>query len=68
MQVGFAQKGAVEVVEEDILLGEIFLYGLRNPWRSSFDRLTNDLYIGDVGENAREEINVMYAGSSGGQN
>jgi glucose/arabinose dehydrogenase len=37
---------------------EIWSYGLRNPWRFSFDRLTGDLYIGDVGQNSREEINV----------
>ena len=47
---------------------EIWVYGLRNPWRSSFDRATGDLYIGDVGQNAREEITFQPAGSSGGEN
>lgn len=48
--------------------GEIWLYGLRNPWRFSFDRSNGDLYIGDVGQNAWEEVNVLPAGSSGGTN
>jgi glucose/arabinose dehydrogenase len=47
---------------------EVWAYGLRNPWRFSFDRATGDLYIGDVGQNAYEEINMLRAGSPGGQN
>ncbi len=48
--------------------GEIWSYGLRNPRRFSFDRATGDLYIGDVGQNAREEIDVAPAASRGGEN
>ncbi|HFQ92912.1 MAG TPA: DUF11 domain-containing protein [Anaerolineae bacterium] len=47
---------------------EIWAYGLRNPWRISFDRLTGDLFIADVGENSWEEVNWQAAGSAGGQN
>jgi Glucose / Sorbosone dehydrogenase len=49
-------------------LDEIWAYGLRNPWRASFDRETGDLWINDVGELAREEVNLQPAGSSGGEN
>jgi glucose/arabinose dehydrogenase len=44
---------------------EIWLTGLRNPWRIRFDRATGDLWIGDVGQNAWEEIDVVRAGSKG---
>lgn len=43
----------------------VWSLGLRNPWRFSFDRQTGDLYIGDVGQDAREEINVSLAPNAG---
>jgi glucose/arabinose dehydrogenase len=47
---------------------EVWAYGLRNPWRFSFDRATGDLYIADVGGTAWEEIDFLPAGSPGGTN
>lgn len=47
---------------------EIWAYGLRNPWRNSFDRATGDLYLADVGQGQREEVNYQSAQSAGGVN
>jgi glucose/arabinose dehydrogenase len=55
------------VGEEDVE-PEIWATGLRNPWRFSFDRTTGDLYIADVGQGEREEVNFAPAASAGGEN
>src|SRR3989475_6233924 len=47
---------------------EIWAYGLRNPWRFSFDRLRGDLFIADVGQSACEEVDFQPAASAGGEN
>jgi len=47
---------------------EVWAYGLRNPWRFSFDRASGDLYIGDVGQNRFEWVHYQPAGAGAGQN
>jgi hypothetical protein len=48
--------------------GEVWLYGLRNPWRSAIDPATGDLYVADVGQNCYEEVNVLPAVGQAGAN
>jgi glucose/arabinose dehydrogenase len=55
-------------VDDEQIRPETWAWGLRNPWRFSFDRATGDLYIGDVGQNQWEEINFQPAASPGGEN
>ncbi len=50
------------------VLDEIWATGIRNPWKFSFDRVTGDMWMGDVGQNAWEEINFQPADSPGGEN
>lgn len=47
---------------------EIWAFGVRNPWKFSFDRQTGDMWMGDVGQNAWEEVNFQPANSPGGEN
>jgi len=70
----FAETSKISLNPEDAAAyhpgadATIWAYGLRNPWRFSFDSKTGDLYIADVGQNAWEEVDFQEAGSAGGQN
>jgi glucose/arabinose dehydrogenase len=55
-------------VNDPNALDEIWAYGVRNPWRCTFDRVTGDFFIADVGQGNREEIDFQPAASVGGEN
>lgn len=74
LDVGEAALGRVSAAAENPFLGvedarpEVWALGLRNPWRFSFDRLTGDLWIGDVGQDRFEEVDFQPATGGGGEN
>jgi len=64
----YAIPGDNPFIDDADARGEVWAYGLRNPWRFSFDRETNDLWIADVGQSALEEVNFVPAGTGAGRN
>lgn len=65
---GYQVPGENPFVGRENAKPEIWAYGLRNPWRCSFDRATGDFWIGDVGQNHWEEVNFMRKGEGAGAN
>lgn len=65
---GYTVAASNPFVGEAGVRQEIWALGLRNPWRNSFDRQTGDLWIADVGQSAREEVNFEAIGDGGGHN
>lgn len=74
LRLDVSEPGVYRVPSDNPFVGvpearaEIWAYGLRNPWRFSFDRATGDLFIADVGQNLYEEIDFAPASSPGGEN
>ena len=64
----YTVPGTNPFVDESGYCDEIWALGLRNPWQSSFDSLTGDLYIGDVGQGDWEEVDFQPVASAGGEN
>jgi glucose/arabinose dehydrogenase len=74
VRLAISSSGQVSIPADNPFVGqtgaraEIWSLGLRNPWRFSFDRTTGDLYLGDVGQNEREEIDMVSRAASRGAN
>lgn len=67
-EAGYTVPDDNPFVGTDAGADEVWSYGWRNPWRFSFDRVTGDMYIGDVGQNQFEELNFELADTTGGLN
>ena len=73
LRIKLTNDGSYKIPSDNPFLGleekdEIWAYGLRNVWRFSFDRINDDMYLGDVGQNSWEEINYISSKSKGGDN
>ena len=64
----FSVPASNPFVGNSAYLPEIWATGLRNPWKWSFDKITGDMWIGDVGQNAIEEVDFQVSNSLGGEN
>jgi glucose/arabinose dehydrogenase len=68
LRIDVTNQDTYAIPKDNPLGSEVWAYGLRNPWRFSFDRATRDLYIADVGQNLYEEVDFQPASSKGGEN